>query len=119
MQSGTTTHSHRDFVMNEHSQFHARLEAHDDITINPSANPPLAELLNPSRRNVLKGGLTLAALGFFAGGISACGKASASPLFTPPATSPLLPAMNSASDADTLRDPPPRARTIGIVHMKY
>lgn len=66
--------------MNEHSCFHASLEAHDDIAINPSANTPLAELINPSRRNVLKGGLSLAALGFFAGGIGACSKASASPL---------------------------------------
>lgn len=66
--------------MNDHSRFHARLEAHDDTAINPSTNPPLAELINPARRNVLKGGLTLAALGFFSGGLAACSKASASPL---------------------------------------
>ena len=64
----------------DHRHFHARLEAHDDIAINPSGNRPLAELINPARRNVLKGGLTLAALGFFAGGLSACRNASASPL---------------------------------------
>src|SRR3990167_10523712 len=68
-------------VMNQdHQQFHASLEAHDDVAINPSANPALSDLLNPARRNVLKGGLTLAALGFFAGGISACRSAGASPL---------------------------------------
>lgn len=64
----------------DHRHFHARLEAHDDIAINPSGNRPLAELINPARRNVLKGGLTLAALGFFAGGLSACRNAGASPL---------------------------------------
>ncbi|MWV11221.1 DUF839 domain-containing protein [Pseudomonas sp. R-28-1W-6] len=66
--------------MNQHSHFHQSLEAHDDIAINPSSNPALETLVNPARRNVLKGGLTLAALGFFAGGIAACSKASASPL---------------------------------------
>lgn len=64
----------------DHQQFHASLEAHDDIVINPSANAPLASLLNPGRRNLLKGGLSLAALGFFGGGISACSRATASPL---------------------------------------
>ncbi|WAC44387.1 PhoX family phosphatase [Pseudomonas sp. SL4(2022)] len=63
-----------------HQQFHASLEAHDDVAINPSANSALSDLLNPARRNVLKGGLTLAALGFFAGGISACRSAGGSPL---------------------------------------
>src|SRR3989338_4652614 len=68
-------------VMNQdHQQFHASLEAHDDVAINPSANPAVSDLLNPARRNVLKGGLTMAALGFFAGGISACRSAGASPL---------------------------------------
>lgn len=60
--------------------FHQRLEAHDDQSINPSANPSLATLIDPTRRNLLKGGLGLAALGFFGGGLAACSKASASPL---------------------------------------
>jgi len=64
----------------DHQQFHASLEAHDDVAINPSANLALSDVVNPARRNVLKGGLTLAALGFFAGGISACRSAGASPL---------------------------------------
>jgi secreted PhoX family phosphatase len=68
--------------MNEHSCFHASLEAHDDTAINPSANPTLESLIDPARRNVLKGGLTLAALGFFGGGLAACSRASASPLLS-------------------------------------
>lgn len=67
-------------MSNDHSRFHRSLEAHDDIAINPSANRALDQLVDPARRNVLKGGLTLAALGFFAGGIGACSRASASPL---------------------------------------
>src|SRR3989338_10829567 len=68
-------------VMNQdHQQFHASLEVHDDQSINPSGNPSLAHVVDTRRRNVLKGGLTLAALGFFAGGISACRSAGASPL---------------------------------------
>lgn len=67
-------------MSHDHRHFHERLESQDDQSINPSANPPLAELVDPARRNVLKGGLTLAALGFFGGGLSACAKASASPL---------------------------------------
>ena len=66
----------------DHQQFHQRLEAHDDESINPSGNPPLASLLDPTRRNLLKGGLGLAALGFFAGGIAACSRANASPLLS-------------------------------------
>lgn len=64
----------------DHRRFHAGLKAHDDISINPGANPPLAELLDPGRRTLLKGGLGLAALGFLGGGLSACGDASGSPL---------------------------------------
>ncbi|MBD9483680.1 PhoX family phosphatase [Pseudomonas sp. PDM14] len=67
-------------MSNDHSRFHRSLEAHDDIAINPSANRALDQLVDPARRNVLKGGLTLAALGFFAGGIGACSRATASPL---------------------------------------
>ncbi|MDE3736441.1 PhoX family phosphatase [Pseudomonas resinovorans] len=52
--------------------FHAALAAHDDVAINPSGNTPLDRLVDQGRRNVLKGGLALAAIGFFGGGISAC-----------------------------------------------
>lgn len=67
-------------MSHEHSQFHERLQAHDDVVINPSRNAPLTGLVNPARRHVLKGGLGLAALGFFAGGIGACRKVGTSPL---------------------------------------
>lgn len=67
-------------MTSDHQQFHARLEAHDDASINPSGNTPLAALINPARRNVLKGGLGLAALGFLGGSLAACRQASASSL---------------------------------------
>ena len=51
----------------ELSPFHARLAAPDDQVINPSANPGLDRLLDPGRRNLLKGGLGLAALTLFGG----------------------------------------------------
>ncbi|HBM10479.1 hypothetical protein CXF92_22525 [Pseudomonas sp. Choline-3u-10] len=54
-------------MSHDHSQFGASLEAHDDQSINPSANPALEQLVDPARRNVLKGGLSLAALSFFTG----------------------------------------------------
>lgn len=52
--------------------FHAALAAHDDEAINPSGNRSLDRMVDAGRRNVLKGGLAMAALGFFGGGISAC-----------------------------------------------
>lgn len=52
--------------------FHAELSAHDDQVINPSANASLAQLVDGSRRRVLKGGLGLAALRFLGGGLAAC-----------------------------------------------
>jgi len=33
----------------DHSRFHAARKAGDDLRINPSSNPPLAELLDPGR----------------------------------------------------------------------
>jgi hypothetical protein len=54
-------------MSHDHSQFGASLEAHDDQSINPSANPALEQLVDPARRNVLNGGLSLAALSFFTG----------------------------------------------------
>ncbi|GAB3370673.1 PhoX family protein [Azotobacter armeniacus] len=64
----------------DHRRFHVDLQAHDDIAVNPSANTPLAELVDPTRRNLLKGGLTLAALGFLGGSLSARGDSSGSAL---------------------------------------
>ncbi|TLX59774.1 PhoX family phosphatase [Stutzerimonas nosocomialis] len=61
--------------------FHARLAAHDDQAINPSRNPSLEQMIDSGRRNLLKGSLTLAALGFMGGGLAACrGSLAASPL---------------------------------------
>ncbi len=52
--------------------FHANLSALDDQAINPSANASLGQLVDRSRRNLLKGGMGLAALGFLGGSLSAC-----------------------------------------------
>jgi secreted PhoX family phosphatase len=48
-------------------QFHAHLAAHDDQSVNPSGNPSLDQLVDRGRRNLLKGGLGLAALSLFGG----------------------------------------------------
>jgi len=52
--------------------FHTNLSALDDQAINPSANPSLGQLVDQGRRNLLKGGMGLAALGFLGGALSAC-----------------------------------------------
>jgi|TARA_Y100000782_G_scaffold22644_1_gene24894 uncharacterized protein len=52
--------------------FHANLSALDDQAINPSANVSLEQLVDHSRRNLLKGGMGLAALGFLGGSLGAC-----------------------------------------------
>ncbi|MGM3388424.1 PhoX family phosphatase [Stutzerimonas stutzeri] len=52
--------------------FHANLSALDDQAINPSGNAPLGQLVDRDRRNLLKGGMGLAALGFLGGSLSAC-----------------------------------------------
>lgn len=57
----------------QHQHFHQSMQAHDDEVINMSANTTLETLVNPARRTVLKGGLSLAALSFFG-----CGLASVS-----------------------------------------
>src|SRR5690606_38426848 len=44
----------------------------DDQAINPSANVSLEQLVDRSRRNLLKGGMGLAALGFLGGSLGAC-----------------------------------------------
>jgi secreted PhoX family phosphatase len=52
--------------------FHANLSALDDQAINPSTNASLEQLVDSSRRNLLKGGMGLAALGFLGGSLGAC-----------------------------------------------
>ncbi len=54
--------------------FHANLSALDDQAINPSGNASLGQLVDRGRRNLLKGGMGLAALGFLGGSLSACGR---------------------------------------------
>lgn len=51
----------------QHQHFHSDLQAVDDQSINPSQAPSLHSLVDQSRRNFLKGGLAVAALGFFGG----------------------------------------------------
>ncbi|WP_181295267.1 PhoX family phosphatase [Pseudomonas sp. Q2-TVG4-2] len=55
--------------------FHANLSALDDLSINPSSNASLGQLIDRSRRSLLKGGLGLAALGFLGGSLGACRRA--------------------------------------------
>jgi secreted PhoX family phosphatase len=52
--------------------FHANLSALDDQRINPSSNTSLGQVVDRSRRNLLKGGMGLAALGFLGGSLGAC-----------------------------------------------
>ncbi|MBC8650861.1 PhoX family phosphatase [Pseudomonas sp. MTM4] len=58
--------------------FHANLSALDDQAINPSSNASLGQLVDRSRRSMLKGSLGLAALGFLGGSLSACRSAGQS-----------------------------------------
>ncbi len=59
--------------MNQDFQsFHADLSALDDEAINPSGNATLGQVVDRSRRNLLKGGMGFAALGFLGGSLGAC-----------------------------------------------
>lgn len=59
--------------MNQDFQsFHADLSALDDLAINPSGNATLGQVVDRSRRNLLKGGMGFAALGFLGGSLGAC-----------------------------------------------
>lgn len=57
--------------------FHASLAALDDRSINPSRQPSLIEVVDRSRRGLLKGGLGMAGVAFLGGGLSACGAVAA------------------------------------------
>lgn len=52
-------------------EFHDRLAAFDDRSINPSGNVPMNELIDASRRRLLKKSLVLGALAFLGGGLYA------------------------------------------------
>jgi len=58
--------------------FHASLGALDDQSINPSRQPGLSDVIDRSRRGLLKGGLGMAGVAFLGGGLSACGAVAAS-----------------------------------------
>ncbi|WXL26829.1 PhoX family phosphatase [Ectopseudomonas mendocina] len=60
--------------------FHDAMEAHDNVSINPSRNPHFNSLTNPARRSLLKGGVGLAALVFFGGSMGISRDAFASTL---------------------------------------
>ncbi len=57
--------------------FHAALAALDDQSINPGRQPSLSDLVDHSRRGLLKGSLGLAGMAFLGGGLSACGAVAA------------------------------------------
>lgn len=71
MRAGPTLQN--ESLMNQDFQsFHTNLSALDDQAINPSTNASLEQLVDRSRRNLLKGGMGLAALGFLGGSLGAC-----------------------------------------------
>ncbi|MEE4251944.1 MAG: PhoX family phosphatase [Alcanivoracaceae bacterium] len=59
-------------LLDEHVRFHSGQEEQDDITVNPSSNPSLNDLIRYRRRDFLKGSLGLAAISFVAGGVAGC-----------------------------------------------
>lgn len=69
----------------KHEHFHADLQAVDDRCLNPSPAADLDSIINRSRRQVLKGGLALAAVGLFGGSLPGCQRSGA-----PAATGSLL-----------------------------
>lgn len=68
----------------EHHHYHADLQALDDRCLNPSQAADLNSIIHRSRRQVLKGGLALAAIGLFGTSLLGCQRSSA------PVASPLL-----------------------------
>lgn len=59
-------------MTHEHQHYHASLQVLDDHSINPSKADDLATVVSRSRRQVLKGGLAMAAFGLFGGSLTAC-----------------------------------------------
>lgn len=70
-------------MTHEHQHYHAALQALDDRSINPSAAADLDSVVSRSRRQVLKGGLAMAALGLFGGSLAAC-RGGAEPVLASP-----------------------------------
>lgn len=71
----------------EFQHYHADLQAVDDRRRNPSQAADLASLISRSRRQVLKGGLALAAFGLFGAGLAGCQRTASG---TPSPARPLL-----------------------------
>lgn len=71
----------------QHQHYHDDLQAVDDRILNPSQAADLDSIINRSRRQVLKGGLALAAFGLFGGSLAACQRV---PAGATAATGPLL-----------------------------
>ncbi|WP_193075030.1 PhoX family protein [Pseudomonas sp. FME51] len=67
----------------EHLHYHDDLQAVDDRKLNPSQAADLDSIINRSRRQVLKGGLALAAIGLFGGGLLGCQRNPGTPGATP------------------------------------
>lgn len=63
----------------EHQRYHAALQVLDDHSINPSYATELTTVASRSRRQVLKGGLAMAALSLFGGGLTGCRGSAGSP----------------------------------------
>ncbi|WP_028240539.1 PhoX family protein [Stutzerimonas azotifigens] len=56
-------------MQQDFTRFHAEAQAADDQAINPTGDADLGALVDRGRRNLLKGGLGMAAFGFLAGGL--------------------------------------------------
>lgn len=63
----------------QHEQFHRDLEAQGDVSVNPSANPSLDDVIRLRRRGFLKGSLALAVSGFMGGSLSGCASGGGTP----------------------------------------
>ncbi|MBB3102937.1 PhoX family protein [Azomonas macrocytogenes] len=62
------------------TDFHTELKALDEQSINPSGNAALEQVVDHGRRDLLKGSLALAAVGFLSGGPVTYARADTSPL---------------------------------------
>src|SRR5699024_5710764 len=67
----------------KHQHYHADLAAVDDRRLNPSQAADLDTIINRSRRQVIKGGLALAAIGLFGGGLLGCQRHPGAPTAAP------------------------------------
>lgn len=56
----------------QHEHFHRTLEAQGDVSVNPSTNRSLDDVIRLRRRGFLKGSLALAVSGFMGGSLSGC-----------------------------------------------